>query len=83
MLPGTIGTKGGPRTDPDARVLRADGTAVGGLYAAGNAAAGWLADAYPGPGATLGVALVAGRRGRARRGPPGDGARRPVTRGDP
>jgi 3-oxosteroid 1-dehydrogenase len=62
VLPGTIGTKGGPRTDPDARVLRADGTAVGGLYAAGNAAAGWLADAYPGPGATLGVALVAGRR---------------------
>ena len=79
VLPGTIGTKGGPRTDPDARVLRADGTAVGGLYAAGNAAAGWLADAYPGPGATLGVALVAGRRaGRDaaagwRRARPGDG----------
>ena len=62
VLPGTIGTKGGPRTDPDARVLRGDGSPVAGLYAAGNAAAGWLADAYPGPGATLGVALAFGRR---------------------
>jgi 3-oxosteroid 1-dehydrogenase len=75
VLPGTIGTKGGPRTDPDGRVLRGDASPVAGLYAAGNAAAGWLADAYPGPGATLGVALVFGRRaGRhaasARRGRP-------------
>ena len=62
VLPGTIGTKGGPRTDADARALREDGTPVPGVYAAGNAAAGWLADAYPGPGATLGVALVFGRR---------------------
>jgi 3-oxosteroid 1-dehydrogenase len=62
VLPGTIGTKGGPRTDPDGRVLRGDGAPVSGLYAAGNAAAGWLADAYPGPGATLGFALVFGRR---------------------
>jgi 3-oxosteroid 1-dehydrogenase len=62
VLPGTIGTKGGPRTDPDGRVLRPDGTPVAGLYAAGNAAAGWLADAYPGPGATLGVAMVFGHR---------------------
>jgi 3-oxosteroid 1-dehydrogenase len=62
VLPGTIGTKGGPRTDPDGRVLRGDASPVAGLYAAGNAAAGWLADAYPGPGATLGVALAFGRR---------------------
>ena len=77
MLPGTIGTKGGPRTDPDARVLRGDGSPVAGLYAAGNAAAGWLADAYPGPGATLGVALVFGRRaGRHAAAAPGRGRRR-------
>jgi 3-oxosteroid 1-dehydrogenase len=62
VLPGTIGTKGGPRTDPDGRVLRGDQSPVAGLYAAGNAAAGWLANAYPGPGATLGVALAFGRR---------------------
>jgi len=62
VLPGTIGTKGGPRTDPDGRALRADDTPVAGLYAAGNAAAGWLADAYPGPGATLGVAMAFGYR---------------------
>ena len=58
VLPGTIGTKGGPRTDPDGRALRADGSPVEGLYAAGNAAAGWLRDAYPAPGATLGVAMT-------------------------
>jgi len=62
VLPGTIGTKGGPRTDADGRALREDGTPVAGLYAAGNAAAGWLADAYPAPGATLGVAMVFGLR---------------------
>jgi succinate dehydrogenase/fumarate reductase flavoprotein subunit len=62
VLPGTIGTKGGPRTDADGRVLRADGSAVEGLYAAGNASAGWLGDAYPAPGATLGVGMVFGYR---------------------
>jgi len=63
---GVGGTSGGPRTDGDGRVLRADGTAVPGLYAAGNAAAGPLGSAYPGTGATLGAALVTGARaGRA------------------
>jgi succinate dehydrogenase/fumarate reductase flavoprotein subunit len=66
VLPGTIGTKGGPRTDPDGRALRPDGTPVRGLFAAGNAAAGWLADAYPAPGATLAVGMVtAYRAGRS------------------
>ena len=65
VLPGTIGTKGGPRTDADGRAVREDGRPIGGLYAAGNAAAGWLADAYPAPGATLGVAMTfAYRAGR-------------------
>jgi 3-oxosteroid 1-dehydrogenase len=62
VLPGTIGTKGGPRTDADGRALRPDGSPIGGLYAAGNAAAGWLLDAYPAPGATLGVAMTFGYR---------------------
>jgi succinate dehydrogenase/fumarate reductase flavoprotein subunit len=74
VLPGTIGTKGGPRTDPDGRVLREDGSPVAGLYAAGNAAAGWLADAYPGPGATLGVAMTFGWRAGRRAAGAGRGA---------
>ena len=35
IVPGDLGTKGGLRTDERARVLRADGTAIAGLYAAG------------------------------------------------
>lgn len=31
-----------------------------GLYAAGNAAAFWTGDAYPAPGATLGVGMTMG-----------------------
>jgi 3-oxosteroid 1-dehydrogenase len=60
ILSGTIGTKGGPVTDADGRVLRAGGSPIGGLYAAGNAAAFWTADGYPGPGATLGAAMTTG-----------------------
>jgi 3-oxosteroid 1-dehydrogenase len=55
---GTIGTKGGPVTDGNARVLTQAGRPVPGLYAAGNAAAFWTADGYPGAGATLGVAMT-------------------------
>jgi succinate dehydrogenase/fumarate reductase flavoprotein subunit len=70
VLSGTIGTKGGPVTDADGRVLTTDGEPVPGLYAAGNAAAFWAADGYPGPGATLGVAMtmgyLAGRRSAIR-----------------
>lgn len=60
VLSGTIGTKGGPVTDAHARVLGASGRPVGGLYAAGNTAAFWTSDGYPGPGATLGVAMTMG-----------------------
>jgi succinate dehydrogenase/fumarate reductase flavoprotein subunit len=63
---GVGGTSGGPRTDPDGRVLNDEGTAVPGLYAAGNVAAGPFEGAYPGTGATLGQALVFGvQAGRA------------------
>ncbi len=62
VLAGTIGTKGGPVTDTDGRVLRADGSLVSGLYAAGNAAAFWTADGYPGPGATLAAGMTMGYR---------------------
>jgi 3-oxosteroid 1-dehydrogenase len=60
VLPGCLGTKGGPRIDGHGRVLHAAGGAVPGLYAAGNAAANPFGCAYPGPGATIGPALVFG-----------------------
>ena len=67
VLPGCLGTKGGPRTDAHGRVLSiAAGEPIPRLYAAGNAAASPLGLAYPGAGGTLGPALVFGARaGRA------------------
>lgn len=60
---GALGTKGGPRTDSNSRVLRvADQRVLPGLYAAGNAAASPLGTLYPGGGATIGAALVFGTR---------------------
>ncbi len=58
--PGAIGTKGGPRTDGDARVLRPGGEPIAGLYAAGNVAAGVTGAGYPGAGATIGAAMTFG-----------------------
>jgi succinate dehydrogenase/fumarate reductase flavoprotein subunit len=60
VLAGTIGTKGGPVTDANGTVLTVDGTPVPGLYAVGNAAAFWTGDAYPAPGATLGIGMTMG-----------------------
>ncbi len=60
FYPGDIGTKGGLVTDEHARVLRADGAPIPGLYATGNTAASVMGHTYPGPGATLGPALVFG-----------------------
>lgn len=61
VVPGALGTKGGLKTDADGRVLRADtGNAIPGLFAAGNAAASPFGCAYPGPGATIGPAIVFG-----------------------
>lgn len=53
-----LGTKGGVRTDADARVLREDGSAIDGLYAAGNTAASLSGRFYPAPGTPLGTAMV-------------------------
>jgi 3-oxosteroid 1-dehydrogenase len=60
IVPGDLGTKGGLRTDARARVLRADGSVVAGLYAAGNASAAVMGHTYAGPGATLGPAMTFG-----------------------
>ena len=59
---GTIGTRGGPLVDVDARVLDAWGEAIPGLFAAGNVAASPTGLLYPGAGGTLGLALTFGYR---------------------
>lgn len=58
--PGALGTKGGPVTNPDGQVLRVDGKPIEGLYAAGNVAASLAGAGYPGPGITIGAALLWG-----------------------
>jgi succinate dehydrogenase/fumarate reductase flavoprotein subunit len=60
LVLGDLGTKGGLRTDPRGRVLRPDGTAVPGLYAAGNTSASLTGPVYPGPGIPIGTAMVFG-----------------------
>ncbi|MFT4125948.1 MAG: 3-oxosteroid 1-dehydrogenase [Gordonia sp. (in: high G+C Gram-positive bacteria)] len=60
MVPGDLGTKGGIVTDAHARALRADGSVIDGLYAAGNTSAPVMGHTYAGPGATIGPALVFG-----------------------
>jgi 3-oxosteroid 1-dehydrogenase len=62
---GCTGTKGGPRTDGDGRVLDVDGHPIVGLYAAGNAMAGPTGMAYGGAGGTIAPALVWGHRAAA------------------
>lgn len=59
---GAMGTKGGPRTDRDGRVLHVRGQPIPGLYAAGNAMAGVTGRAYGGAGGTIGPAMVFGYR---------------------
>jgi 3-oxosteroid 1-dehydrogenase len=60
IVPGDLGTKGGLRTDDRARVLRADGSVIDGLYAAGNTSALVMGRSYAGPGATIGPAMTFG-----------------------
>jgi len=60
IRPGDLGTKGGLLTDEDARVIRADGSPIPGLYATGNVSASVMGTKYAGPGATLGPAMTFG-----------------------
>lgn len=57
---GMVGTKGGPRTDANARVLAWDGSPIPGLYAAGNSMAAVIGPGTVSPGATIGSALTWG-----------------------
>ena len=58
LAPGTLDTKGGPRTDRHGRVLAGSGTPIPGLYAVGNCAASPSGQAYWGGGATLGPIIT-------------------------
>jgi 3-oxosteroid 1-dehydrogenase len=60
LVPGDIGTKGGLKADEFARVLSTEGAPIPGLYAIGNTSAALMGPAYPGPGSTLGPAMVMG-----------------------
>ena len=60
IYPGDIGTKGGLVTDELARVMHENGQPIQGLYATGNCAASVMGETYPGPGATIGPAMVFG-----------------------
>ncbi|HEY1842357.1 MAG TPA: 3-ketosteroid-delta-1-dehydrogenase [Mycobacterium sp.] len=60
MVLSDLGTCGGLRADDRARVLREDGSAIGGLYAIGNTAVNAFGTTYPGAGATIAQGLVYG-----------------------
>jgi 3-oxosteroid 1-dehydrogenase len=55
-----LGTKGGARTDPAGRVLREDGSVIGGLYCAGNAMANPIGTRALGAGTTIGPCMTWG-----------------------
>jgi 3-oxosteroid 1-dehydrogenase len=63
IWPGDLGTMGGLLSDEHARVLRKDGSVIRGLYAAGNNTASVMGRTYPGPGSTIGPAMVFGMIG--------------------
>jgi 3-oxosteroid 1-dehydrogenase len=60
VVPGDVGTYGGVVTDTDARVLRADGSPIAGLYATGVSTASVMGRVYPGAGASVGPSFVWG-----------------------
>jgi succinate dehydrogenase/fumarate reductase flavoprotein subunit len=59
---GDAASSAGLATDRDGRVLGTDGAPIPGLYACGNDAASIMQGSYPGPGTTLGPAIVFGYR---------------------
>lgn len=60
LVPSDLGTAAGLLTDAEARVLDAEGRPIPGLFACGNDMNSIMGGAYPGPGITLGPALVFG-----------------------
>jgi len=62
VFPADAASCSGLRTDQDGRVLGSGDTPIDGLYACGNDMASVMQGTYPGPGATLGPAIVFGYR---------------------
>jgi 3-oxosteroid 1-dehydrogenase len=62
VWPADLASSSGLRVDADARVLRPDGLPMFGFFACGNDAASIFEGTYPGPGTTLGPAIVFGWR---------------------
>ncbi|MBU6267445.1 MAG: FAD-binding protein [Sphingomonadales bacterium] len=60
VVPGDVGTFGGVVTDVNARVLRADGSVIEGLYATGISTASVMGRYYPGAGSSVGPSFVWG-----------------------
>lgn len=60
LVPGSLGTFAGLRTDPAARVLDQSGTVIPGLYAVGNDMASVMGGNYPSGGITLGPGMTFG-----------------------
>jgi hypothetical protein len=58
LVPGTLDTKGGPKTNSNGQVLDHSGEPIPGLYAVGNCAASPSAHAYWGAGGTLGPMIT-------------------------
>jgi 3-oxosteroid 1-dehydrogenase len=60
VVPGDVSTYGGVVTDEHARVLRADGSVISGLYATGISTASVMGRAYPGAGSSIGPSFTFG-----------------------
>ncbi len=58
LYPGDIGAANGLVIDEEARVTKSDDTPIGRLYACGAEAASIMGGTYPGPGITIGPAIV-------------------------
>lgn len=58
LFPGDIGAATGLITNEWAQVTKADGQPINGLYACGNDANSIMGGTYPGPGTTIGPAIV-------------------------
>jgi 3-oxosteroid 1-dehydrogenase len=60
VIPADVGTYGGVVTDVNARVLKADGSPIEGLYACGISTASPWGGVYPGAGASVGPSMTFG-----------------------
>ena len=60
MIPGDVSTYGGVLIDTKARVVKADGTPIAGLYACGVTTASIMGGVYPGAGASVGPSMTVG-----------------------